>query len=129
MIDEAFAACVESQRLRKRSQEQLAALQKAFEEGGLSGVRKQTRPKEWHNALEAAAYYAKLARKDEAFKWLEEAWSEPLWGYEDAPSAYIWDPLRDDPRFEHLLRKLNLPEEAIERQLAMPKASFFEPLQ
>jgi hypothetical protein len=40
-------------------------------------------------------------------------------GYEVAPSSQNHDPLRDDPRYEQLLRKLNLPEEAIQRHLAV----------
>ena len=66
-----------------------------------------------------ADLYAKLGDKDKAFEWLERAWSKPLWGYENAPSCFFWDPLRSDPRFEALLRKLDLPEEAIQRHLAL----------
>ncbi len=65
-----------------------------------------------------AVSYALLGEKDQAFEWLERLWELPLWGYEAAPSSPVWDSLRDDPRFEQLLRKLNLPEEAIQRHLA-----------
>ncbi len=54
-----------------------------------------------------------------AFECLEKSWDDPLWGSENAPSSPFLDPLRDDPRFEQLLRKLNLQEEAIQRHLAL----------
>jgi TolB-like protein/tetratricopeptide (TPR) repeat protein len=53
---------------------------------------------------------AVLGRVDEAFEWLERA-------YEDHDMLMTWvkllphfDPLRDDPRFEDLLRRMNLLE-------------------
>jgi len=54
-----------------------------------------------------------LADKDRTLEWLEKGWELPLWGNEAAPSAPHFDFLRDDPRFEQLLRKLGLPEEAL----------------
>ena len=50
-----------------------------------------------------------LGQKDRAFYWLER-------GYEDRSPAYsslnvdpCWDPLRDDPRFKDLVRRVGLP--------------------
>ncbi|MDA1277519.1 MAG: protein kinase, partial [Verrucomicrobia bacterium] len=59
-----------------------------------------------------AAIYAALGEKDQAFEWLEKA-------YQDrsilsvGPFAYLklhpaYDPLRSDPRFADLLRRMNL---------------------
>jgi hypothetical protein len=73
--------------------------------------------------LAQARYHARIGHYDEAFEWLSKAWELPLWGMENAQSAYLWDPPRDDARFEELLRKLNLPEEAIQRHLALPSSS------
>jgi tetratricopeptide (TPR) repeat protein len=56
-----------------------------------------------------ANIYAPLGEKDEAFERLEKAFEE-----EEAMSGRglkvdsIWDPLRDDPRFQDLLRRMNL---------------------
>jgi len=75
--------------------------------------------KENPKLVDVAILYAKLGDKDKAFAWLEKAWSKPLYGHEDAPSCFFWDLLRDDPRFEALLRKQDLPEEAIQRHLAL----------
>ncbi len=49
-----------------------------------------------------------LDQKDEAFAWLDRAYDEQsswTWQLRDP----LWDPLRADPRFEELLRRLDLP--------------------
>ncbi|MFQ5724209.1 MAG: protein kinase, partial [Terriglobia bacterium] len=57
-----------------------------------------------------ALVYAALDDKDQAFAWLEKA-------YDVRDGGLIWfkedprlDPLRDDPRFQDLLRRMNFPE-------------------
>ena len=62
------------------------------------------------NAWGVAEIYAALGEKDEAFRWLEA-------GYEYRHNWIPWigwnpnyEPLRDDPRFGDLLRRLNFPE-------------------
>jgi tetratricopeptide (TPR) repeat protein len=59
------------------------------------------------NALGLAKLYTALGEKDEAFRWL---------AYETPHAHFPWVrvlpwsvPLRDDPRFDELLRKMNLP--------------------
>ena len=53
---------------------------------------------------------AKLGNLDEAFRWLDEAYglrdSDLLW-LKTSPDS---DPLRSDPRFQDLLRRMNFPE-------------------
>jgi len=62
------------------------------------------------NAWGVAEIYAALGEKDEALRWLEAA-------YEYRHNWIPWmgrnpnyEPLRDDPRFGDLLRRMNLPE-------------------
>lgn len=56
-----------------------------------------------------AAVYAALGQSDSAFLWLERAYEENatylLW----LNIATYWDPIRDDPRFEDLVRRVGLP--------------------
>jgi serine/threonine protein kinase/Flp pilus assembly protein TadD len=57
-------------------------------------------------AVDRARIYAGLGEKDKAFEWLEK-------GYEDRSTVGItvqppFDPLRSDPRFADLLRRMNL---------------------
>ncbi len=58
-----------------------------------------------------AQIYAVLGEKDEAFRWLEAAYGPPHHPYVPwikHPPAF--KPLHDDPRFQDLLRRMNLPE-------------------
>ena len=58
----------------------------------------------------AVENYAALGEKDKAFEWLDRM-------YEDRNGMLIWlkvahpyDPLRSDPRFEELVRRVGLPQ-------------------
>lgn len=93
---------------------EVAALDSAYSESGPEGYWM------WHlesmkgqyngNPTSAATYYAHLGDKDRALAWLERAYEEHngrLYLLKVNPS---YDPLRDDPRFQDLLRRLNFPE-------------------
>ncbi len=60
--------------------------------------------------LTFAAIYAVLGEKDQALAWLEKAFEQrsPLLAW--LKVKRMWDPLRDDPRFQDLLRRMNFPE-------------------
>ena len=56
-----------------------------------------------------AAVYVVLGDKEQAFEWLDKA-------YQDDSAWLVWlkvdpvmDPLRSDPRFQKLLRRMNFP--------------------
>jgi TolB-like protein len=85
-----------------RKEEALQLLDKLLKEGPVpTGA--------WDSWFLSEIYVA-LGDKDEAFRWLEE-------GYKDRHSFFPWihvnralAPLRSDPRFQDLMRRLNLPE-------------------
>ncbi len=54
-----------------------------------------------------AIMYAHLGEKDEAFEQLEKSFEEGE-DMSDLKVGPMWDPLRDDPRFQDLLRRMNL---------------------
>jgi TolB-like protein/Flp pilus assembly protein TadD len=58
-----------------------------------------------------AKIYATLDDKENAFSWLERGLATGALGvfYKDEP---VWDPIRDDPRFEELVGKMVVPETA-----------------
>ena len=55
-----------------------------------------------------AEIYAGLGEKDKAFEWLEKAYEEHASLETFIAIAGPYDPLRSDPRFQDLLRRMNL---------------------
>nr|MBA3248011.1 tetratricopeptide repeat protein [Pyrinomonadaceae bacterium] len=59
---------------------------------------------------DVAAIYAALGDKDKAFAELEKSFEERDWNLPLLKVDPSMDPLRDDPRFKEMLKRLNLPE-------------------
>jgi TolB-like protein/class 3 adenylate cyclase len=95
----------------------IATLRESYETSGAEGYWRG-----WLEALHRRArdhhvkpsvfvwYYAGLGDTEQAFRWLDQA-------YEERDSNLIWlnedpafDPLRSDPRFDDLLRRIGFPE-------------------
>ena len=57
-----------------------------------------------------ACIYTRLGGKDQALVWLEKSYRERHWGMVRLKSDPCWEPLRSDPRFQDLLRRMNLPQ-------------------
>ena len=57
-----------------------------------------------------ASIYAALGDKDKAFAELEDSYVEHDFYMHRLKVDPFWDPLRDDPRYKDLLKRLNLPE-------------------
>ena len=47
---------------------------------------------------------------DLAFRWFDQACQERTWLVATLPSDPLFDPLRTDPRFTNLLRRVNLAQ-------------------
>jgi hypothetical protein len=61
-------------------------------------------------AISLAAVYLYAGDRDRALEWLEKSYEE-----RDPNLPFIgrgpkWDPLRSDPRFQDLLRRIGLPQ-------------------
>jgi serine/threonine protein kinase len=62
------------------------------------------------SAYGIATLYADLGDKDQAFKWLNTAYQERDIGLLSLKTDFMLDPLRSDPRFAELVRKVGLPQ-------------------
>ena len=60
--------------------------------------------------LEIAGLYARAGENDRAIEWLERTIKGRDPNMVLLSVAPQWDTLRDDPRFQNLLRRMNLPE-------------------
>lgn len=58
--------------------------------------------------IETAMIYIALGDRDRAFEWLEKAYEERAWQLGFLNVEPIFDPLREDPRFTDLVRRVNL---------------------
>ncbi len=57
-----------------------------------------------------AFLYASLGEKDNAVEWLQKGYDQHDHFIHQIKVEPMWDPLRSDPRFQALLRKMNFPE-------------------
>jgi len=63
-----------------------------------------------HEDVSIAFIYIGLGETDQAFLWLDRAYRERAAMAVGLPTHLWVDPLRDDPRFQNLLRRMNFPE-------------------
>jgi tetratricopeptide (TPR) repeat protein len=69
-----------------------------------------TRSKQTHvPRLRIARLYAHAGKKDQALEWLGKAYQEREPPLTRLSVVWDWDGLRDDPRFQSLLRRMNFP--------------------
>ena len=61
------------------------------------------------HALSFAIVYVGLGEKEQAFLWLEKAYVERTNSLAYLKVDATWDPLRSDPRFADLVRRIGLP--------------------
>ncbi|MDA2928401.1 protein kinase [Acidobacteria bacterium AH-259-O06] len=69
---------------------------------------KERSNQEYVPPYDIALVHTGLGEKDEAFAWLEKAYRERYGWLVYLKADPIWDPLRSDPRFTDLLRRLGL---------------------
>jgi hypothetical protein len=81
-----------------------SALAKAIE------VRQAQRKTGYFSGYRIAELYADLGDKDQAFRWLNIAYQERDPWLEGLKTDFSLDPLRSDPQFAELVRKVGLPQ-------------------
>jgi tetratricopeptide (TPR) repeat protein len=117
MFDEAFAAYQKGRIVEGEDKQKIEALEQAYKKGGWKGYLQKTLEfdKDEYNqgkrsAGSIAGNYALLGEYEEALKWLERS-------YENREDAMAWlkvgtayNPMRSDPRFADLIRRVGLPQ-------------------
>jgi TolB-like protein/Flp pilus assembly protein TadD len=114
---EAVAEAEKSVELSKRQNIPLGILGYVYARAGRKGDAlqiveelKERYQKQQAGGLDLARVFTGLNDKDQAFVWLEKEFQSrnqkmPIWF-----GIGIFDPLRDDPRYGDLLKRMNLPE-------------------
>ncbi len=94
-----------------------AALDEGYKAGGLKealreaiAVRLAQRKNSYAQAHLLAQLYAQAGDKDQAFYWLDTAYRERD-SLIDLKTDFMLDPIRSDPRFAELVRKIGFPQE------------------
>ena len=100
----------------RRDRQLVEALDRGYAEGGYPGaVRRAVETLEARSAqtrvspMEIARFYAYAGESDRALDWLENAYQQHVNQLVFVHLMPDWDGLRDDPRFQDLLRRMNLP--------------------
>ncbi len=109
LYDELVEARRKAMTLQGATPEMIEAMQNAYRTAGFNGLQR------WQlanarNPFRRAVLQAQLGLKDEAFASLEECYRQRWWAMVRLNSNPEWDPLRDDPRFQSLLRRMNFPQ-------------------
>ena len=101
----------------KRDVDFASAMKQGFNSAGWRGaltkaieMRKAERKTGYSSAYEIATLYSDLGQKDEAFQWLNTAYQEHDRYLLELKTDFLLDPLRADPRFAELVRKIGLPK-------------------
>ena len=104
----------------KSDAEKAASIRESFAKGGWEGYLRyeislvKPRPDSGERFGEArfnlATMYSQLGEKDKAFEALNDAYDNREWRLTRIKVDPLLDPLRDDPRFSELLKKVGFPE-------------------
>jgi tetratricopeptide (TPR) repeat protein len=73
-------------------------------------IRQAQRKRGYYSAYEIAELYADLGDKDHAFRWLNIAYQERDRLLPGLKADFLLDPIRSDPRFAELVKKVGLPQ-------------------
>jgi eukaryotic-like serine/threonine-protein kinase len=94
-----------------------SALEQGFRSAGWRGAltkgieaRQTQRKTGYSSAYDIAKLYADLGDKEQAFRWLNTAYQERDWLLLGLKTDFPLDPLRSDPRYADLLRRVGLPQ-------------------
>ena len=114
---EAIVALQKRRSLSGASPAEVAALAQAYAKGGIRGyylweirrLREESKHR-YVRPVHIARLFTYLGEKDQALSYLEKAYEEHDWHLTRLDVDPVWDPLRSEPRFQDLLRRMNFPK-------------------
>jgi tetratricopeptide (TPR) repeat protein len=113
--DRAFEWFVRFLTQKRESAEQIQSWKTIYAQTGWRGVDERQLEKEKEdkkngnpNFVYMARLYTKLEMPEQAFAYLEKAFGAHLWGMVKLKVEPDFDPLRSDPRFDDLVRRVGL---------------------
>jgi TolB-like protein/DNA-binding winged helix-turn-helix (wHTH) protein/Flp pilus assembly protein TadD len=114
--DEAVSEYLKTAELNGTSPVKVRARHDAYKIGGIQAFWRKTLQDVMEKAKPSGlspATYAKFSvhagNNEEALRWLAEAYQQHTPSMVGLKSDRVWDPLRSDPRFQDLLRRMNFP--------------------
>ncbi len=119
MHAEAVAEWLKARTLSGESEARVAKLKEAYRESGMRGYWQQeldlAKEQLTHGYVPpkyVAGIYVHLGNKNAALEWLERGFKEQDGSLVYLKAAPEFDPLRSDPRFQDLLRRMNFPPQS-----------------
>jgi serine/threonine protein kinase/TolB-like protein/Tfp pilus assembly protein PilF len=117
MYDEAIASFQKGNQLAPYTTDMSALLGHAYAMTGkrdealkILGEMNELSNRQYVSPYGIALIYVGLGEKDQTFKWLEKAYDDRIWLMGMLKVEPTFDPIRSDPRFEDLLRRVGLPQ-------------------
>ena len=99
-----------------RTRHDVDALERGYAEGGYPRAMSRAAEKLAAKservhipAIRVARLYAHAGEKDQALQWLEKAYEHRESNLQHLSVAWDWIGLKDDPRYQDLLRRMGLP--------------------
>ncbi|MEP6912871.1 MAG: tetratricopeptide repeat protein [bacterium] len=116
MYDQAVAEYLKFPGPRAFSPETMTLMKEAYAKSGWTGFVRarltdllERSKKEYVPAFSIASWYARLGQKDEVFTWLEKAYQERNYQMTQLKVRSEMDPVRSDPHYADLVRRVGLP--------------------
>ena len=118
IIDASGRTAITRPTVGDRSESDFAsALEQGFRSAGWKGAvtkgieaRKAQRKNGYRSAYGIAELYAELGDKDQALQWLNTAYQERDVNLLNLKTDFALDPIRSDPQFAELVRRVGLPQ-------------------
>jgi tetratricopeptide (TPR) repeat protein len=111
MYGEAIQELQKAMKLQGTLPAELAGLERAYQQSGPRGFRmwQLAEAKRRNAPYDIAMAYASAGEADQAMKFLEKSYQQHDWQMVQLRSFRVWDPIRSEPRFQDLLRRLRFP--------------------